>query len=85
MVLNLINNRISGLYTRYSTAGHYNGIMNSMYEEMRQEITLLSDDISDPFRSGSIFRYDSAHLRHVVRYLVEDLYVLSETDSYFEL
>ncbi len=83
LVLNIINNNIDGIYQKYRTDGHYTGLINSMYAEVRAGITQLSDDISGNL-IGNVHVlgcYDDKHLRTTVRYPIENPTIISDDEN----
>lgn len=74
LIMNIINGQIGGMYGKYRTFGHYEGIMRTLYVDMYKEITHLSDDIGLnllPVPGG-------LKLRASVRYPVENPRIVAE-------
>ncbi len=82
IILNLIDEEINGLLSKYSSKGHYIGIMNTMYSKLRTGIVHISDDIGAfvgySWGSG---KYDFEHLRDTVRHPVLNPHILSEDEN----
>lgn len=45
LIMNIIKGQIGGMYGKYRTSGHYDGIMYTLYTDMLDEIKQISDDI----------------------------------------
>lgn len=81
VIMNIISTRIFGLDTEFSTEGHYIGIMNTMYEELRGGISQISDDIGSFVGiTQGVGVYDSKHLRSTVRHPIINPNIVSEDD-----
>ena len=83
LVLNIINDNVDGIYRKYRTDGHYVGLINSMYAEVRAGITQLSDDIPGNL-IGNVHVlgcYDDNQLRTSVRYPVENPTIISDNEE----
>ena len=82
IVMNIIGEKIEGVFTKYSTEGHYIGIMNTMYDELRSGITQISDDIGNFVGAAQgAGQYDAEHLRATVRHPVVNPIIISEDDN----
>ena len=83
LVLSLINDNIDGICKKHRTDGHYEGIINSMYAEVRAGIEQLTDDITGNLigKFHALRCYDDKHLRMCVRYPVENPTIVSETEN----
>ncbi|SFO29948.1 hypothetical protein SAMN04487831_11744 [Pseudobutyrivibrio sp. UC1225] len=82
IIMNLIGEGIQGLFSKYSTDGHYMGIMNTMYAELRAGITQISDDIGAFVGAAQgTGQYDAEHLRYIVRHPVVNPIIVSEDDN----
>lgn len=77
LIMNIIKGQIEGMYGKYRTSGHYDGIMYSLYTDMIKEITQISDDIGT---SLSVIP-SGLKLRTFVRYPVENPTILEEDDT----
>ena len=77
LIMNIIKRQIEGMYGKYRTSGHYDGIMYSLYTDMIKEITQISDDIGT---SLSVIP-SGLKLRTFVRYSVENPTILEEDDT----
>lgn len=77
LIMNIINGQIEGMYGKYRTSGHYDGIMRTLYADMDKEITNLSDDIGINLLSVP----DGLKLRASVRYPVENPRIITEDDT----
>lgn len=76
LVMDIIREQIEGVYGKYRTSGHYNGILYTMYTDMLKEITQISDDI----RTNLPAVPNGLKLRFSVRYAVENPIILEEDD-----
>lgn len=81
LVMNIIKGKIGGMYGKYRTSGHYDGIMNTLYENMCKEITQISDDIG----TNLLTVPNGLKLRASVRYPVNNPKILTEDDKYIIL
>lgn len=77
LIMNIIQGKVMGMYGKYMTHGHYDGIMCTLYMDMVNEITKLSDDIGTDLLHVS----DVLRLRTSVRYPVENPTVDKEDDT----
>lgn len=77
IIINLIQGEIMGIYGKYLTEGHYNGILYTMYNDMEKEIVRLSDDIGNLL----ITVPSAVKLRAVVRYPVENPQIVAEDEN----
>ena len=75
--MNIIKGQIGGMYGKYRTSGHYDGIMYTLYTDMLKEITPISDDIGT---SPSAIP-NGLKLRAFVRYPVENHIENNGTDD----
>ena len=82
IILNIINDEIYGLDKRYRTDGHYIGMINFMYSQVRSNGTLqLSDDIAGDLLGNIYMAYDSSCLRTTVRYPIKNPVIVSDDDN----
>lgn len=77
LILNIVQGKIMGSYEKYTTNGHYEGIMYTLYAEMIKCITNLSDD----FGSNLLDVSGGIKLRAIVRYPVENPIIISEDEN----
>lgn len=77
LIMNIINGQIGGMYGKYRTSGHYEGIMRTLYVDMDKEIIHLSDDIG----LNLIPIPDGLKLRASVRYPVENPIIVAEDNA----
>ena len=78
LIMNIIKGQIGGMYGKYRTSGHYDGIMYTLYTDMLKEITPISDDIGT---SPSAIP-NGLKLRAFVRYPVENPTILAEDATF---
>lgn len=77
LIMSIIKGQIWGMYGKYRTSGHYDGIMYSLYIDMIKEITQISDDTGT---SLSVIP-GGLKLRAFVRYPVENPTIFEEDDT----
>lgn len=77
LIMNIIKEQIGGMYGKYQTSGHYDGIMYKLYTDMLKEITQISDDIGTSIPSI----LNGLKLRAFVRYPVENPTIFEEDDT----
>ncbi len=77
LIMNIIQGEVMGMDGIYMTHGHYDGIMYTLYVDMVNEITMLSDDIG----TNLLPVPDEQKLRATVRYPVENPTVVKEDDT----
>lgn len=78
LIMNIIKGQIGGMYGKYRTSGHYDGIMYTLYTDMLKEIPQISDDIGT---SPSAIP-NGLKLRAFVRYPVENPTILAEDATF---
>lgn len=76
--MNIIKGQIEGMYGKYRTSGHYDGIMYTLYIDMLKEITQMSDDIG----TSLLIVPNRLKLRRFVRYPVENPTIIEEDDTH---
>jgi len=76
--MNIIKGQIGGMYGKYRTSGHYDGIMYTLYTDMLKEITQISDDI----RTSLLAIPNGLKLRAFDRYPVENPTILAEDATF---
>lgn len=77
IIMNIVQEQIREIGKKYTTAGHYEGIIYSLYTEMNSEIVRLSDDID-----GELLTIpDGLKLRMNVRYLIENPQIVMENEN----
>lgn len=77
LVVNILQGEISGMYGKYRTQGHYDGIMYMLYQNMENEITQLTDDIGQ----GLLPVPGGLALRAAIRRPVENPKIIAEDES----
>ena len=77
IIMNTILDQIKGISTKYMTTGHYEGIIYSLYTEMINEITQLSDDIGTEL----LIVPNELKIRATVRYPIENPCVVTEDET----
>lgn len=77
LIMSIIKEQIGGMYGKYQTFGHYDGIMYKLYTDMLKEITQISDDIGTSIPSI----LNGLKLRAFVRYPVENPTIFEEDDT----
>lgn len=77
LIMNIIQGKVMGMNGKFMTPGHYDGIMYSLYSDMVNEITKLSDDIG----TDLLYISDRLKLRISVRYPVENPRIVAENDT----
>lgn len=78
LIMDIIKGRIEGVYGKYRTSGHYDGIMYTLYTDMLKEIIQMSDDIG----TNLLIVPKGLKLRRFVRYPVENPTILEEDDTH---
>lgn len=77
LIMNIIQEKIMGIDKKYMTQGHYIGIMNTLHNNMINEIKVISDDIEGDLLCIS----DELFLRKFVRYPVNNPNIVHEDDQ----
>lgn len=77
LIMNIIKGQIMGIYGKYRTFGHYDGIMHTLYADMEREITQISDDIG----TNLLIVPNGLMLRDSARYPVENPRILAEDNT----
>lgn len=75
LIINIIQGKISGIYDKYHTNGHYEGIIYTQYSNMIKNIK-ISDDIEGDLKTLTCL--NKLKLRAVTRYPVEDPKIVKE-------
>lgn len=75
--MNTILDQIKGISTKYMTAGHYEGIIYSLYTEMINGIIQFSDDIGTKL----LIVPNELKIRATVRYSIENPRVVTEDET----
>ena len=77
LIINIIKGQIEGMYGKYRTSGHYDGIMCTLHADMLKEIAQISDDIG----TSLLVIPNGLKLRAFSRYPVENPTILEEDDT----